>query len=193
MVTRAVEGKGGSEQVAADSARAQPQVEGLPNRRDLTGCNYMEAPRSIDSIFEFQFEDFCPFLVRCVRRVLALAREQEGEMACGLRLRSDDAVVKVEQRPERSKLCTVWHPRDAQDASPHPAMPIQPHHRHAAVGVVGGQHGGPPHRQVGRRTDRRIAAGNQRHAAHDRSRFRRRRALSTGGSRPGACCGWATK
>ena len=68
MVIEPVECERRGEQAATDASRPKSPSEHPSDRRDLTGCRHVKAPRASDPVVELQLEGLGPHVVALVRR-----------------------------------------------------------------------------------------------------------------------------
>jgi hypothetical protein len=163
MVRTGGEGKRGTEQLDADADVSESPARVFCHGDDTSACGHVEAPGPVDTVTEFQVEDFGPFVVSLAGRAVAVSGEKEGQVTRGLRLSCDDAVVEVQQGPESGHRRHLGRARHVQHTALHTAAPVQPHHRQGRARGVPGEERDPPHRQVGGGTDRDLATGHQWH------------------------------
>jgi hypothetical protein len=100
MVRSRAEGKRGIEELDADADISDAPARVLGQGRDTSACGDVEAPRLVDPVLEFQFEDLCPLVVGWTGGAVAVSRQEQRQVTGGLRFSRDDAVVEVQQGPE---------------------------------------------------------------------------------------------
>jgi hypothetical protein len=163
MIRKAREGKGGVEQVDAHAHVPESPAGVFCHGHDTSVGGHMEAPRLIDPVLEFHFQNLGPFIVALTGGAVAVAGQKQSQVTRGLRFSRDDAVVKVQQGPQSGHGWRRRRARHMQNAALHAPAPVQPHHRQAWSGDVSWEQCGPPHRQLGGGTDRGVATGHQWH------------------------------
>jgi hypothetical protein len=163
MVSAGGQCKRSTEQLDADADVSESPARVFCHGDDTSARGHVEAPGPVDTVTEFQVEDFGPFVVGLAGRAVAVSGEKEGQVTRGLRFSRDDAVVEVQQGLESGHCRRLRHARHVQHTALHTAAPVQPHHRQGRARGVPGEECDPPHRQVGGGTDRDLATGHQWH------------------------------
>jgi hypothetical protein len=110
----------------------------------------MQAPGRLDEIGECRTKGRGPFVI--VLADLGRAGPGQGERDVSGRTPRDvhDLRVQVRQRARQTRSWTQWSAGETQNATEHVVGGIEPHHRHAATGVVPlGEHLRPPEAQFG--------------------------------------------
>src|SRR3954452_4482812 len=80
MVRKALEGKGGAEQVHTHAYASEPPARVLCHGHDTRAGGHVKAPRLRAPVLEFDFEDLGPFLVGLIGGAVAVAGQKQSQV-----------------------------------------------------------------------------------------------------------------
>lgn len=80
MVRKPRESNGGAEQIDANAEMPESPARVLRHGRDPSAGRHVEAPRPVDAVLEFCFEELCPFVVGLAGGAGAVAGQKQRQV-----------------------------------------------------------------------------------------------------------------